>query len=69
VPPPRCPDQVRLSVAEAIGADPCERAPGRGSAKPIACYATAGSDLDAAPGSWTLEAPRKTAACSTGCAV
>ena len=34
---------------------PRERAPGLGSAKPIACDATAGSDLDAVAGSGTLE--------------
>jgi len=35
--------------------NPGERALGRGSAKPIACDATGGSDLDAAVGSGTLE--------------
>src|SRR5262249_32120426 len=33
---------------------PCEWTPGRGSAKPIACDATAGSDLDAVAGSGTM---------------
>jgi hypothetical protein len=32
---------------------PCEWAPGLGSAKPIACDATVGSDLDAVTASWT----------------
>jgi len=36
---------------------PGERSPRRGSAKPIACDATAGSDLDAAAGSRTLDGP------------
>jgi hypothetical protein len=34
---------------------PSERAPGLGSAKPIACDATAGSGLDAATGSGTMD--------------
>jgi hypothetical protein len=34
---------------------PGERAPGPGSAKPIACDATGGSDLDAVTASGTLE--------------
>ena len=34
--------------------DPCEWAPGLGSAKLIACDATAGSDLDAVAASWTI---------------
>src|SRR5260370_25231225 len=34
--------------------DPCEWARGLGSAKPIACDATAGSDLDAEAASWTI---------------
>jgi hypothetical protein len=45
--------------------DPGERTLGRGSAKPITCDATAGSDLDAAAGSRTIESPRKTASSST----
>jgi hypothetical protein len=35
--------------------NPGERVPGLGSAKPIACDATAGSDLDAAAGSGTMD--------------
>ena len=34
--------------------NPCEWAPCLGSAKPIACGATAGSDLDAVAASWTI---------------
>jgi hypothetical protein len=34
--------------------NPCEWTPGLGSAKPIACDATAGSDLDAVAASWTI---------------
>jgi len=47
--------------------DPGERALGRGSAKPIACDATAGSDLDAAAGSGAIESPRKTPLSRTPC--
>jgi hypothetical protein len=37
------------------GAKPGERVPCLGSAKPIACDATAGSDLDAVAGSGTMD--------------
>jgi hypothetical protein len=39
-----------------VGAHPLEWPPGLDSAKPIACDATAGSDLDAVAASWTIEA-------------
>jgi len=44
-----CPSFLAAAIS------PGERSPGLGSAEPIACDATAGSDLDAAAGSGTLE--------------
>jgi hypothetical protein len=43
---------------------PCDWVPCLGSAKPIVCDATAGSDLDAVAGSGTIVG-EETAACST----
>jgi len=46
---------------------PCEWAPRLGSAKPIACDATAGSDLDAAAASGTMERRGRRLHAASGC--
>jgi hypothetical protein len=68
IPPPSCLEVFLVSAVEhqrgpgsqsspsfPQALNPGERVPGLGSAKPMACDAIAGSDLDAAAGSGTMD--------------